>query len=85
VRISELEASLVYRGNSRTVRAIQRNTTSQNNNNKSNKQNKTKQKEQAESWVQWPKSIIPAAQRIEANHRLVWYIRAGSRLAWGIS
>jgi hypothetical protein len=38
-RISEFKASLVYRVSSRTVRAIQRNPVSKNNNN-----NKTKQK-----------------------------------------
>jgi hypothetical protein len=40
-RISEFEASLVYRVSSRRVRAIQRNPVSKN---KNKKQNKTKQK-----------------------------------------
>jgi hypothetical protein len=43
-RISELEASLVYRVSSRTAKAIQRNPVSKNKT-KQNKTNKTKQKQ----------------------------------------
>jgi hypothetical protein len=42
-RISEFEASLVYKGSSRTARAIQRNPVSK-------KQNKTKQKKKELPW-----------------------------------
>jgi hypothetical protein len=41
-QISEFKASLVYRVNSRTARAAQRNPVSKNNNNNNNKSKKTK-------------------------------------------
>jgi hypothetical protein len=43
-RISEFEASLVYRVSSRTTRAIQRNPVSKNKQTKNQKKPKTKQK-----------------------------------------
>jgi hypothetical protein len=46
-RISEFEASLVYKVSSRTARAIQRNPVSKNKQNKT-KQNKTKKKKKKE-------------------------------------
>jgi hypothetical protein len=47
-RISEFEASLVYRVSSRTARATQRNPVSKNKNTKTKKQNKTKRNYQKE-------------------------------------
>jgi hypothetical protein len=44
-QISEFEASLVYRVNSRTARDIQRNPVSKNNNNKKTKNKKQKKVE----------------------------------------
>jgi hypothetical protein len=45
-RVSEFEASLVYRVSSRTARATQRNPVSKNQKTKTKKQNKTKNNKQ---------------------------------------
>jgi hypothetical protein len=53
--ISEFEASLVYRVRSRTARATQRNSASENKTKQTNKQNKTKQnKTKNKKNVQYP-------------------------------
>jgi hypothetical protein len=49
-RISEFEASLVYKVSSRTARATKRNPVSNKTKQNKTKQNKTKQKEQQQQW-----------------------------------
>jgi hypothetical protein len=50
-RISEFEASLVYKVSSRTARAIQRNLVSKKNKNKNKKTPKTKQQQQQQNKI----------------------------------
>jgi hypothetical protein len=66
-RISEFEASLVYKVSSRTIRATQRNPVSKN----QQKQNKTKKQNRAGEMAQWLRTLtaLPKVMSsIPSNH-----------------
>jgi hypothetical protein len=64
-RISEFEASLVYKVSSRTARATQRNPVSKNKTKQNKKQKQTKKKMKKTPHMKWVYLFIYFTQRIE--------------------